>query len=495
MVNLSLADDDGESAVDRISGLHDALLLHILSFLVVDDVVKTSLLSKRWKNLWASATALNLDVCTTKRTSPHYFIADVNAYLMLHEGQQIRKFRARLVYRKMQHVYMDAWFLFLKRRGVEEIDLDYLYSWPPLGITDQCERCLICNSMFDCKKLKVLSLASCNVDPAACFRFKLLKNLKLKDVNISNLDLSCCPLLECLTLISCNERGTLDINAPNPKFRSLQLTDSRKAWDAKLVLYAPHVLFVELCHSLRLQYHIGELSHIKKASFCIETFEVARGGDQLHKLIGIMKNFRHAQTFVLSNPCIKAFAHSTTENLDIAFLNVVALEVDTDLRQLDVWVMMHVLSFFPHVDFLIFNVCLKCNYISGPFYGETFAERKVAWKCLEKLLVSTASGIKNIRINNFLWDKRHCYLFGHYFNISDLVDIKKLVSNEKLEPLELWLRCCSILKVMDIKIAKTIYFRNSMLKSDLLLHLNNTLQCLPKASTIAQISVSYKILE
>ncbi|KAK8938323.1 F-box/LRR-repeat protein [Platanthera guangdongensis] len=37
---------------DRISQLHDSLLLHIISFLSADDAISTSLLSRRWKNLW-----------------------------------------------------------------------------------------------------------------------------------------------------------------------------------------------------------------------------------------------------------------------------------------------------------------------------------------------------------------------------------------------------------------------------------------------------------
>ena len=37
---------------DRISPLHDSILHHILSFLPVKEVVQTSLVSKRWQELW-----------------------------------------------------------------------------------------------------------------------------------------------------------------------------------------------------------------------------------------------------------------------------------------------------------------------------------------------------------------------------------------------------------------------------------------------------------
>lgn len=46
---------------DRISELPDHLINHILSFLQSDVAVKTMVLSKRWLNLWASVTCINIE--------------------------------------------------------------------------------------------------------------------------------------------------------------------------------------------------------------------------------------------------------------------------------------------------------------------------------------------------------------------------------------------------------------------------------------------------
>ncbi|KAF9608764.1 hypothetical protein IFM89_011385 [Coptis chinensis] len=43
---------------DRISGLHEPLIHHILSFMDMKEVLQTSLLSKRWTNLWRSVRTL-----------------------------------------------------------------------------------------------------------------------------------------------------------------------------------------------------------------------------------------------------------------------------------------------------------------------------------------------------------------------------------------------------------------------------------------------------
>ncbi|KAG2562713.1 hypothetical protein PVAP13_8KG244711 [Panicum virgatum] len=50
-----------KSGPDRISTLLDELLLHVMYFLTLQEAVQTSLLSRRWKNLWASLMWLNFE--------------------------------------------------------------------------------------------------------------------------------------------------------------------------------------------------------------------------------------------------------------------------------------------------------------------------------------------------------------------------------------------------------------------------------------------------
>ena len=46
------------SNVDRISKLPDSVILHILALLPTVEVIRTSLISKRWRHLWNSVPAL-----------------------------------------------------------------------------------------------------------------------------------------------------------------------------------------------------------------------------------------------------------------------------------------------------------------------------------------------------------------------------------------------------------------------------------------------------
>jgi hypothetical protein len=50
-----------KSDPDRISALPDELLLHVMYFLTLQEAAQTSLLSRRWQNLWASLMWLNFD--------------------------------------------------------------------------------------------------------------------------------------------------------------------------------------------------------------------------------------------------------------------------------------------------------------------------------------------------------------------------------------------------------------------------------------------------
>nr|CAB3484586.1 unnamed protein product [Digitaria exilis] len=51
----------GDGGVDRLSALPDELLHSIMSFLMARQTVQTSVLARRWKDLWRSTPCLNID--------------------------------------------------------------------------------------------------------------------------------------------------------------------------------------------------------------------------------------------------------------------------------------------------------------------------------------------------------------------------------------------------------------------------------------------------
>ncbi|KAF9612649.1 hypothetical protein IFM89_003091 [Coptis chinensis] len=91
---------------DKISGLHEPLIHHILFFMDMKEVLQTSFLSKRWTNLWRSVQTLkfhehswtnrcncwnrrNLKLKKNKLTKFKFFVDTV---LFLRDGSDIDKF-------------------------------------------------------------------------------------------------------------------------------------------------------------------------------------------------------------------------------------------------------------------------------------------------------------------------------------------------------------------------------------------------------------------
>ncbi|KAJ3691523.1 hypothetical protein LUZ61_020687 [Rhynchospora tenuis] len=71
---------------DRLSDLPDALRLKILSSLDAKELVQTCILSKRWRNLWASVTYLHFDYAAfssqSSQESHKRFMKFVNSFLL-----------------------------------------------------------------------------------------------------------------------------------------------------------------------------------------------------------------------------------------------------------------------------------------------------------------------------------------------------------------------------------------------------------------------------
>ncbi|XP_040255641.3 MEIOTIC F-BOX protein MOF [Aegilops tauschii subsp. strangulata] len=77
----------GTAHVDHLSDLPDALLHKVMSFLWAWEVARTCVLSRRWRNLWASVPCLDLRVCckARHRRLPMRFARFANHFLLLRE--------------------------------------------------------------------------------------------------------------------------------------------------------------------------------------------------------------------------------------------------------------------------------------------------------------------------------------------------------------------------------------------------------------------------
>jgi hypothetical protein len=188
-------------ADDIISTLPDSLLCHILSFLEAKDVVATTILSKRWSNLWLYVPVLEF-YAELADQNENFCFNDFVYSVLLSRGPTtfIKAFKLSVHY-DWEEDFLPTlgfakWINFVIQCGVQHLDLFLdLPSIPKLP-----------NTIFTCKTLVSLDLTFFRLDHSfSSFQLPSLKTLNFdfiivpKDLDFM-LILAACPVLENLSI-------------------------------------------------------------------------------------------------------------------------------------------------------------------------------------------------------------------------------------------------------------------------------------------------------
>ncbi|KAK1280228.1 F-box/LRR-repeat protein 13 [Acorus gramineus] len=188
------------------------------------DIVQTSLLSRRWKDLSKIllCSTINLDFdneFTSKNHTPQQFVATINYYMELHDTKKIK--RLQLFLHPEDAYISDAhkWIQLTTTKGVEELHLNFSQ-----GFVDEHGQSIngrrpfqLPPCLFYSKELYLLKLSHCSFIPPSEFTaFGSHQTLSLDRIHISatvlqNLILYC-PLLENLKLVTPDFTGDFDLN-------------------------------------------------------------------------------------------------------------------------------------------------------------------------------------------------------------------------------------------------------------------------------------------
>ncbi|XP_077249533.1 F-box/FBD/LRR-repeat protein At1g13570-like [Tasmannia lanceolata] len=206
-------------SLDRMSDLPKPILTSILSLLPIEQAVRTSILSKKWRYLWNSIPNLELtDTMDLPHEDNYVYEIDLNRWLsvvyhiLLSHQHPIEKCRFSINFVEPYTLDFHNFILCLSKKGIQELILFNtginFYKITPYA--------------FLCNSLKKLELWNCEVNlPFSFKRFGTLKTLELCSVAITNGQLerliSCCPVLERLRLDACVWGSNLCISAPNLK--------------------------------------------------------------------------------------------------------------------------------------------------------------------------------------------------------------------------------------------------------------------------------------
>ncbi|XVF67434.1 hypothetical protein PTKIN_Ptkin10aG0120900 [Pterospermum kingtungense] len=210
--------------IDRLSSLPDAVLSHILSFLPLNSVVCTSILSTRWRYLYTSLTSLDFDFNYDYSDA---FMNFVDRMLFALDRTCIQRFSLRRCHRlgKDDCIYrVGGWIYSALRRGVQELYLDMLDPEVSSGVLPVS---LFTNKTLVKFVLRFPGLFVMKIPTKVCF--PSLKTLHLENVNFINKDsilrlLSGCLVLEEL-IIRCYDMWNItELNISHPSLKRLTIT-------------------------------------------------------------------------------------------------------------------------------------------------------------------------------------------------------------------------------------------------------------------------------
>ncbi|KAL6990971.1 hypothetical protein U1Q18_009091 [Sarracenia purpurea var. burkii] len=176
-----------ESPIDRISALPDCLLLHILSFLPIEDAIRTDVLSKRWQYVWTYLPSLLFcfddSVNPCDRCVNGDFVEFVDKTLILCNGSTVKKIGVDFYYHDRFVSNVNVWTRFAARNDTEELRLKlptYNEDWNELAAYVLPQH-LYTNSSF-----RELSFSWCRVMPKAAVNWKSLNKLSIGFVKLSD---------------------------------------------------------------------------------------------------------------------------------------------------------------------------------------------------------------------------------------------------------------------------------------------------------------------
>ncbi|KAK3219834.1 hypothetical protein Dsin_013804 [Dipteronia sinensis] len=194
------------NSMDRFSELPDYIIHQIMSYLPTEESAQTSILSKRWKGLYASYPILDFPDFYTGFSSGKYrtnkFIEFVDASFLRFCQQKLPMQKFRLSIDgfddlKGSFSFFDKWIRLAIEKKVEELDFSVQAHRRPMYTLPQ--------EIFSAKSMTTLKLGSCKLENP--FIMHSLKSLSLKEACINEEVLqkitSQCTSLEDLFLSSC----------------------------------------------------------------------------------------------------------------------------------------------------------------------------------------------------------------------------------------------------------------------------------------------------
>ncbi|KAH7549766.1 hypothetical protein ACOSQ2_025564 [Xanthoceras sorbifolium] len=194
---------------DRISNLPDEILVSILSLLTMKEAARTSVLSHRWRYLWAFTGRLEFQRPSKELRDFERcrLVKCVNQVLQSHKGQTIDKFEINFDVGEGYEHCIDRWLTFALAKKVKRLELNLFYFAPYSALGNYTLKPkILCDSRLD-------SLTTV-----------LFNHVNVTGEVIQTL-LSRCPFLEMLRVSNAMSLVDLKVSGPSLKLKRLEIVN------------------------------------------------------------------------------------------------------------------------------------------------------------------------------------------------------------------------------------------------------------------------------
>ena len=301
-------------SLDRISNLPDPILEFILSLVPLKSAIRTSILSKRWRNLWkhrlSSTDALDFGEEFASSQSPIEFVTVVGRYLELYSNQRLGSLRILFCPFDMFLPNIEKWITLAAMKGVQQLDLDLSqgYRDPRDGeFTDGRKPFKLPSSLFHCDSLTHLNLSRCEFCTSLDFkRFGSLRMLYLSHVNINDYMLQSilidCPILESLSMRNCRQLHSVDISGEDLRLEKFTMVDCQGVFF--LHISAPKLQSLHLFGALNFQFRFIDISSL------VDAFVSSVGRMACGNYTGLLSALTHAKILTLCSSTLSVLFYS-----------------------------------------------------------------------------------------------------------------------------------------------------------------------------------------
>ncbi|XP_057771500.1 F-box protein At5g03100-like [Salvia miltiorrhiza] len=339
--------------MDRLSELPDSVIFHIFWLLPMREVVRTTILSKRWKSLWTSTPFLYFDDFFDQFDTRDKLRIFIHRALSRWDGVKVLKFKVEVEHEETIHGDVDLWVRFAMKYEVEELYLhmvieDYV-SWS--GDTDHEIHC-VPQFLYSCSSIKVLSITNCFFRINGDVQWNHLKSLTIVEgfgvtQHVISQILCGSPRLELLTVAFVERGESLCIRSTSLKelsiYKYLYEADDPSTYTTELGIWTPNLETLEIKGSpydkcllmnvsslIRATLGFSNLHFYDEAycdNFCGMDGFVPRNhffGDLFGQ---ILPSIQHVESVKLVSCCVKVFGAMIERCMNSSSPNVKSLQL------------------------------------------------------------------------------------------------------------------------------------------------------------------------